>query len=82
MVDATITEALEKVKTNYKEVNVAQRRYGYSQGSRERAADRDLVLAVLNAPRFLVLDVIVESPRLLSMREILDCQVDVDNDCI
>lgn len=39
---------------------------------------RDLALAILNALRFLVLDHIVSSPNLLSLHEILDCQIDVD----
>lgn len=79
MVDMAITEVLEKVKVDYKDIDVAQHKYGYSQGACKRA-DRDLAIAVQNAPRFLVLDAVKESTRMHNLREIMDYKVDMDKD--
>lgn len=54
-----------------------QRKYGYVEGSQE-CADRDLV--VLSGPRFPILDYLALSPNLLTVKDILDCRVDEDED--
>lgn len=51
MVDAAIIEALMKVKTDYKYVNIAQWKYVYAEGLQEHA-NRDLSVVVLNVPVF------------------------------
>lgn len=66
MVDAAIVEALVKVKADYKDVSIAQQKYGYAEGSWERA-DRNLVVVMLNAPCFPWLEHIVSSSSLLSL---------------
>lgn len=57
--DGTVNEALEMVKKDYPEINVAQSKYRYWLGANDKA-NKDLVWAVLNPSRFLVLDSLIE----------------------
>lgn len=67
------------VTKDYSEVDVTQSRYGYRQGANDWA-NKDLAWAVLNPPRFSVLDFLVKHDGLVTPWELLHSTIDDDED--
>lgn len=75
-----VMEALEMVKEDYLDVDVAQSRYGYSVGANDRA-DMELAWAILNPPpQFRVVDSLINHDGLVTSRELPHSGVDADED--
>lgn len=79
-IEGAMTEALEMVREDYPDVNMAQAKYGYSVDTNDRA-DRELALAILNPPRFPVVSALINHSGLVTPRELLQSVVDADEDC-
>lgn len=75
----TVIEALEMVKEDYPEINIAQSKYGYRQVASHRA-DKDLSWALLNLLWFSVLDFLVKHNGLIIPWELLNFNVDANED--
>lgn len=74
-----MTEALEMVKEDFPDVDVLQAKYGYLAGANDRA-NRDLAWAILNLPRFRVVDALINHDNLVTPWELLYLSVDADED--
>lgn len=75
----SVSEALEIVKEDYPDVDVAQPKYGYSTGENDKA-NTDFAWAILNHPHFPVVDALINHDGLMTSWELLHSDIDIDED--
>lgn len=80
-IDGAMTKVLEMVKEDHPEVDVAQSKYGYRLGANDMV-DKELAWAVLNSPKFPILDFLAEHDGLVTHWELLHSSVDVAEDYV